>query len=59
MRKLAIIALLVSSVAYAHPKSEQEKKEVYEFIQEQLENDKIDVKTAQKMWMAYLRCCKD
>jgi len=47
------------SVTYAHTKTTQEKMKVYEVIQNQLEEGKIDVKTAQKMWAAYIRCCKE
>ena len=59
MRKLTLLALLVGSLAYAHPTTEEEKKEVYNFIQKQLEEGKIDITTAQKMWISYARCCEE
>lgn len=54
-----IIAFLVSTLAYSHPKTQEEKKEVYEFIQKQVDENKIDLATAQKMWAAYIRCCEE
>jgi len=60
MRKLALlIALLVGSLSFAHETTYQEKKQMYDFIQQQLDNDIIDVKTAQKMWKAFIECCED
>ena len=59
MKQLLILALLVSSLTYAHPLSEDEKKETYEFIQKQLKEGNLTVEAAQKMWLAYIRCCQD
>jgi hypothetical protein len=54
-----IVALFVSSITFAHEKSDQEKREMYNAIQLQLEADLIDLETAQKMWVAYIKCCQD
>ena len=59
MRKLTLLALLVGSLTYAHPTTEEGRKEVYSFIQKQLEEGKIDITTAQKMWISYARCCDE
>lgn len=60
MKKLFIILLLFSSsFALAHPTTKAEKKEVYEFIHSQLKQGKITLQVAQKMWTAYIRCCKE
>jgi len=56
---LFLFAFMFISVTYAHTKTTEEKMKVYEVIQNQLEEGKIDVKTAQKMWAAYIRCCKE
>ncbi len=67
MRKLNKIRLFLVTILfllgcltslYGHNKTEKEKKEMYTFIQNQLDEDQIDLKTAQKMWAAYIRCCK-
>lgn len=59
MKQLTLLALLVGTLTYAHPTTEQEKKEVYTFIRQQLEEGKISITAAQKMWKAYIRCCKE
>lgn len=59
MRKLLLlITLLVSTLTFAHEKKEITKKQMYDVIQTQLDKGQIDLKTAQKMWAAYIRCCK-
>jgi hypothetical protein len=59
MKKLLLVAmLLVSTLTFAHERTREEKKEMYDVIRTQLDEGKIDVQTAQKMWQAYLKCCK-
>lgn len=59
MRKLLLlITLLVSTLTFAHDTNNIEKKQMYDVIKTQLDKDQIDLKTAQKMWAAYIRCCK-
>ena len=59
MRKLLLlITLLVSTLTFAHEKTKIDKKQMYDVIQTQLDKGQIDLKTAQKMWAAYVRCCK-
>jgi len=59
MRKLLLlIALLVSTLTFAHEKNEMEKKQMYDVIKTQLDEGKISVQTAQKMWAAYIKCCE-
>ena len=59
MRKLLLlITLLVSTLTFAHEKTKIDKKQMYDVIQTQLDKGQIDLKTAQKMWAAYIRCCK-
>ena len=59
MKKLILITLmLVSTLSFAHEKTKADKKVVYTTIKKQLNEGKIDIKTAQKMWKAYIRCCK-
>ena len=59
MRKLLLlITLLVRTLTFAHEKKEITKKQMYDVIQTQLDKGQIDLKTAQKMWAAYIRCCK-
>lgn len=59
MKKLLLlITLLVSTLTFAHEKTERSKKQMYNVIQKQLDKGQIDLKTAQKMWAAYVRCCK-
>ena len=59
MKKLTLLALLVGSLTYAHPTTDEGRKEVYSFIKKQLEEGKIDITTAQKMWIAYDKCCEE
>ena len=60
MKKLLIISLmLISTLSFAHEKTEADKKAVYTTIKQQLNEGKIDIETAQKMWKAYLHCCKE
>jgi len=59
MRKLLLLTtLLVSTLTFAHEKTELSKKQMYDVIKTQLDEGKIDVQTAQKMWAAYIRCCE-
>jgi hypothetical protein len=59
MKKLMLIGvLLISTLTFAHEKTYEEKKEMYDVIRKQLDEGKIDIKTAQKMWKSYIRCCK-
>jgi len=59
MKKLLLVAMLLgSSLTFAHDHTQEEKREVYEFIQSQLNEGKINVQTAQKMWINYIKCCK-
>ena len=59
MRKLLLlITLLVSTLTFAHEKNEISKKQMYDVIQAQLDEGKISVQTAQKMWAAYVKCCE-
>ena len=59
MKKFILIALmLISTLSFAHEKTKADKKVVYTTIKKQLNEGKIDIKTAQKMWKAYIRCCK-
>ena len=50
--------MLVSTLSFAHPKTEADQRKMYNTIQAQLDEGTIDIKTAQKMWAAYKRCCK-
>jgi hypothetical protein len=59
MKKFILIALmLISTLSFAHERTKADKKVVYTTIKKQLNEGKIDIKTAQKMWKAYIRCCK-
>ena len=59
MKKLLLlITLLVSTLTFAHDKTNISKKQMYGVIKTQLDEGKISVQTAQKMWAAYLKCCK-
>ena len=59
MKKLLLsTTLLVSTLTFAHEKTEIEKKQMYDVIKTQLDEGKINVQTAQKMWAAYIRCCE-
>jgi len=59
MKRLILIGLmLISTLSFAHEITEADKLEVYTTIKQQLDEGKIDVETAQKMWNAYIRCCK-
>ena len=60
MKKLLVVALmLVGTLAHAHPTSTEEDKQVYNYINTLLEEGKINVKTAQSMWIAYHKCCEE
>lgn len=60
MKKLILICLmLVSTFSCAHLKTKADKKAVYTTIKQQLNDGKIGIKTAQKMWKTYLHCCKE
>ena len=60
MKKLLLVALmLVGSLTYAHPRTSEDDRQVYEYINQMLEEGTIDVETAQKMWLAYQRCCEE
>ena len=59
MKKLLLlITLLVSTLTFAHDTNHIEKKQMYDVIKTQLDKGQISLKTAQKMWAAYIRCCK-
>jgi hypothetical protein len=59
MKKLLLlITLLVSTLTFAHEKNEISNKQMYDVIKTQLDEGKISVQTAQKMWAAYIKCCK-
>jgi hypothetical protein len=59
MKKLLLlITLLVSTLTFAHEKNEILKKQMYDVIKTQLDEGKISVQTAQKMWTAYIKCCE-
>lgn len=59
MKNLLLVGLmLVSTLSFAHDRTREEKLEMYNVIQTQLEEGKIDIKTAQTMWSAYIKCCK-
>ena len=59
MKKLLLlITLLVSTSTFAHEKNEISKKQMYDVIKTQLDEGKISVQTAQKMWAAYVKCCE-
>jgi hypothetical protein len=55
---LLIITFLVSTLTFAHEKTEIEKRKMYDVIQKQLDEGQINVLTAQKMWKAYKECCR-
>lgn len=60
MKRLVLIGLmLISTLSFAHNKTEADKKAVYTTIKQQLDEGKIDVETAQKMWKVYLHCCPE
>jgi hypothetical protein len=54
-----IVAFFVSSITFAHEKSDQEKREMYNAIQLQVEADLISVEEAQRLWIDYIKCCQD
>ena len=59
MKKLLLlITLLVSTSTFAHDKTNISKKQMYDVIKTQLDEGKISVQTAQKMWAAYIKCCE-
>ena len=59
MKKIILtIAILVSTLTFAHEKTEVEMKQMYNVIKKQLDEGQIDVLTAQKMWKVYKECCK-
>lgn len=55
---LLIITFLVSTLTFAHEKTEIEKRKMYNVIKKQLDEGQINVLTAQKMWKAYKECCR-
>jgi hypothetical protein len=50
--------MLISTLSFAHEITEADKLKVYTTIKQQLDEGKIDVETAQKMWDTYIRCCE-
>jgi outer membrane protease len=59
MKNLLLVGLmLVSTLSFAHDRTREEKQKMYNTIQEQLDEGMIDIQTAQKMWSAYIKCCK-
>lgn len=59
MRYITLVAMLVSSLTFAHPSSYEQKKEFYNSINTQYQQGTISLETAQNMWKAYIRCCKE
>ena len=65
MKKLRLILVAILFIlgsltsAYSHDTSKEEDRNVFNSIKIQLDNGKISLKTAQKMWFAYVRCCKN
>ena len=60
MKKLLLLtAFLVSTLIFAHDKTEISERQMYNIIKTQLDEGKISVQTAQKMWAAYIKCCKN
>ena len=60
MKRLVLIGLmLISTLSFAHEKTKADKRAVYITIKQQLNEGKIDIEAAQKMWKAYLHCCKE
>ena len=60
MKNLLLVGLmLVSTLSFAHDRTREEKLEMYNAIQTQLEEGKINIKTAQAMWSAYIKCCRN
>lgn len=58
MRNLLLTILILFSInVFSHEKTKEDKQKVYRTIKSQLDSKKIDVKTAQKMWLAYIHCC--
>lgn len=62
MKKLLLIAMLsMGTLVFAKPvhnHSSLEKKVFYDLVKHQLDQKKITVKEAQKMWLEYIKCCK-
>lgn len=59
MKKIIMWSLVFfSTLSFAHEKTKEDKKAVYNVIKKQLDERKIDIKTAQKIWKTYLHCCK-
>jgi hypothetical protein len=62
MKKLLVMAMLLgSTLAFAkssHVHSKQEQRTYYELVKHQLDEGKITIKEAQKMWLKYIKCCK-
>ena len=54
---LFILGSLVS--AHSHNNTDKDKELIYKSIKIKLDENKISLKTAQKMWFAYVRCCEN
>ena len=59
MKNIIIGAMLmVSSLTFAHELTREQHKKVYDYIQLQLDLERITVEEAQVMWKKHLMCCK-
>ena len=59
MKNIIIGAMLmVSSLTFAHELTRERHKKVYDYIQLQLDLERITVEEAQVMWKKHLMCCK-
>jgi len=60
MKNLLLVGLmLVSTLSLAHDRTREQKLEMYNTIQSQLDEGQISIETAQKMWTAYIKCCRE
>jgi hypothetical protein len=62
MKKLLLITMLsMGTLMFANNTYEHnnlEKKAFYDLVKHRLDQKKITVKEAQKMWLEYIKCCK-
>jgi|TARA_S200002703_G_scaffold95703_1_gene82743 hypothetical protein len=59
MKNIIIGAMLmISSLTFAHELTREQHKKVYDYIQLQLDLERITVEEAQVMWKKHLMCCK-
>ena len=60
MKKLIIGAMLmVSSLTFAHELTQEQQKQVYNYIKLQLDLERITIEEAQKMWVTQNVCCEE